>query len=97
MFAIGSLAGLHRKFDRCRSNSGERAHQRRGASEGKCSGTHGGLEGGRCRGRKGPRRRNGGEQGRAAEVRRTSLAFRWLEGRRAAGKCSGSFHAMMWC
>jgi hypothetical protein len=42
IFAIGSLVGLHRKLDRCRSNSYEGAHRRRGASEGKCSGAHGG-------------------------------------------------------
>jgi hypothetical protein len=52
MFAIVSLSGLHRRSDRCRSNSG----------------THGGHGGGRCRGREQPRWRNSGEQGRAAEL-----------------------------
>jgi hypothetical protein len=65
------------------TKSGKGAHRRRGASEGKCSGTHGGHGGGRCRGREGLWRRNDGEQGRAAEVRGTSTVFRWPEGRRA--------------
>jgi hypothetical protein len=58
------------------TKSGEGAHPRRGASEGKCSGTHGGLGGGWCRGREGLRRRNDDEQGWAAEVRGMSSMFR---------------------
>jgi hypothetical protein len=83
ILAIGSLAKLHRKTDRCRSNSDEGAHRRRGASEGKCSGTHVGYGGGRCQGREGLWRRIDGEQRRAVELRGTSTVFRWPEGRRA--------------
>jgi hypothetical protein len=70
----------------CRPNSGERAHRRRGASKGKCSGTHGGHVGGQCRGREGLRWRNDGEAKRAAELRGGSTAFRWLGCRRVVGK-----------
>jgi hypothetical protein len=61
ILAVGSLAGLHRKTDRCRSNSGEGAQRWRGGSEGKGSGAHGGDGGGQCWGREGPRRRVDGE------------------------------------
>jgi hypothetical protein len=94
IFAIGSLAGLHTKADRGRSNFSEGAHRRRGASGGKGSGAHGGHGGGRCWGREGPRRCIDSEQGRAAELRGTSMAFRRPEGRRAAGKWLDSFYAM---
>jgi hypothetical protein len=61
ILAIGSLAKLHRKADRCRSNSGEGAHRRRGTSEGKCLGAHDRHGGGRCRGREGLWQRIDGE------------------------------------
>jgi hypothetical protein len=35
--------------------------------------------------------------GRAAELRGTSIEFRWLEGRRTAGKWLDSFYATTWC
>jgi hypothetical protein len=97
ILAIGSLAGLHRKTDRCRSNSGEGAHRRQGTSGGKGLGAHGGHGDGRCWGREGPRWRVDGEQRRAAELRGAASVFRWLDGRRAVEKRLDSFYAMMWC
>jgi hypothetical protein len=97
ILAIGSLAGLHRKADRCQSNSGEGAHRQRGASGGKGSGAHDGHGDGRCWRSEGPGRRIDGKQRRAAKVRGMASAFRWPECQRAVGKWLDSFHAMMWC
>jgi hypothetical protein len=52
----------------------------------KGSGAHGSHGGGRCCGREGPRWRVDGEQGRTVGLRGAAMAFRWPEGRRAAGK-----------
>jgi hypothetical protein len=88
MFAIGSLARLHRKSDRCRSNYGERAHRWRGASEGKCSGTHGGLGVagvGEERGRGGVTAENRGGRRRSEGCRRRSGGLR-AGGRRGSSQ-----------
>jgi hypothetical protein len=46
-------SGFTEGIDQRRPKSGEGAHRWQGAGEGKCSGTHGGHMGGRCRGREG--------------------------------------------
>jgi hypothetical protein len=73
----------------CRSVAtkfGDGAHRRRGGSGGNGSGAHGDHGGGWCWRREGLWRRVDGESGRTAVLRGAAKAFRWPEGRRAAGK-----------